>query len=112
MDVDALREQLRSFVGIPTKVRLTRSIPSEPRLNGFILGVGRDLVLLQQFHDFYPEGYAVLRLRDVTDLRSGKYERHWERMLAGEGLLERVGIPYNVPLEDVPGLLKALQQRG
>jgi hypothetical protein len=112
MDADAIREQLRSFVGAPRKVRLTRSLPSEPHHNGFVLGVGRDLVLLQQFHDFYPEGYVVLRVRDVTDVRSGKYERHGERMLAGEGLLERIGIPYEVPLQDVPGFLKALQHRG
>jgi hypothetical protein len=112
MDQDARLEQLRSFVGTRKKVRVSRSISSEPQHNGFVLAVGRDLVLLQQFHDFYPEGYTALRVRDITDIRSGEYERHWERMLAGEGILDRVGAPDDVPLQDVPELLRALQRRG
>jgi hypothetical protein len=112
MDEDAMREQLRSFVSTRKKVRLTRCVPSEPLHNGFVVGVGRDWVLLQQFHDFYPEGYAALRVRDITDIRSGEYERHWERMLAGEGILDRLEVAHDVPLQDLPELLKALQQRG
>ena len=112
MDERAARKRLRSFVGTRKKVRLTRPFPGEPRHNGFILGVGRDLVLVQQFHDFHPEGYTALRVKDITGIRSGKYERLWERMLAEEGILGRVGIPYDVPLQDITVLLKALQQRG
>jgi hypothetical protein len=112
MDERAMRKKLRSFVGTRKKVHLTRPFPSEPQHNGFILGVGRDLVLLQQFHDFYPEGYTALRVRDISGIRSGKYERFWEHMLAREGILKRVGIPYDVPLQDFTVLLKALHQRG
>jgi hypothetical protein len=112
MNADAIRERLRSFAGSRKKVRLTRAIPSEARHNGFVLAVGRDWVLILQLHDFYPEGYTALRIEDITDLRSGDYERHWERMLAGEGILDRVALPHDVPLDDVSSLLKSLQLRG
>jgi hypothetical protein len=109
---DALRKQLRSFVGTGKKVRLARSIASDPWHNGFLLAVGREWVLIHQFHDFYPEGFAALRVKDLTDVRSGEYERHWERMLTAEGLLDRLAAPAGVSLEDTSALLESLRTRG
>ena len=106
------RDRLSKLVGQPKKAQLTRGFPGEPTHNGFVLGLGRDLVLLHQFHDFYPEGYAALRVADIKRVRSGEHERFWERMFRGEGLMERVGIPYEVPLDDFRSLLAALHGRG
>jgi hypothetical protein len=97
---------------MPKKAHITRGYPGEPTHNGFILGLGRDLVLLHQFHDFYPEGYTALRVADINRVRSGEHERFWEAMLRGEGLMEGVGIPYQVPLDDFRSLLAALHGRG
>jgi len=105
-------QQLLSLVGTWKKVRLTRGFASEPLHNGFVLALGREWVLLQQFHDFYPEGYTAVRVRDITDVRSGEYERHWERMLAGEGQFDRITDPGDVPLDNIPQLLQELQRRG
>jgi hypothetical protein len=93
-------------------VHLTRGYPGEPTHNGFVLGLGRDLVLLHQFHDFYPEGYAVLRVDDIKQVRSGKHERFWETMLRGEGLMRQVGITDEVPLDDFRSLLADFQIHG
>ena len=106
------RDRLSKLVGQPKKVRITRGFPGEPIHNGFVLGLGRDLVLLHQFHDFYPEGYTALRVADIKRVRSGEHERFWERMFRGEGLMGRVGIPYEVPLDDFRSLLTALHGRG
>jgi hypothetical protein len=106
------RDRLSKLVGLPKKVHLTRGYPGDPTHNGFVLGLGRDLVLLHQFHDFYPEGYVALRVADIKRTRSGEHERFWEAMFRGEGLLERVGIPYEVPLDDFRSLLTALHGRG
>jgi hypothetical protein len=106
-----MRERLSKFSGRPKKVRITRGYPGEPRHNGFVLGVGRSLVLLHQFHDFYPEGFTVLRLEDVLSVRHDENERFWERMFRSEGILDRVGIPYEVPLDDLRTLLQALSER-
>ena len=105
------RDRLSKLVGQPKKSRLTRAYPGEPTHNGFVLGIGRDLVLLHQFHDFYPEGFAALRIADIRRVRSGEHERFWEGMFRGEGLMERVGIAYEVPLDDFRSLLTALRRR-
>jgi hypothetical protein len=106
------RDRLSKLVGLPKFAHITRGYPGEPSHIGFVLGLGRDLVLLHQFHDFYPEGYTALRVADVKRVRSGEQERFWEVMLRGEGLMGRVGIPYEVPLDDFRSLLAALDGRG
>ena len=104
------RDRLAKLVCQPKKVQIARAYPGEPTHNGFILG--RDLVLLQQFHDFYPEGFTALRVADVKRVRSGEHERFWERMFRGEGLMGLVGISYSVPLDDFRSLLAALYALG
>jgi hypothetical protein len=112
MDRAAIQDQLCSFVNTRKKVRLTRSVPNESWHNGFVVAVGRDWVLLQQFHDFYPEGCTALRVEDITCIRSDEHERLWESMLVAEGIFDRLAAPYDVPLDDVANLLNALKQRG
>lgn len=107
-----LRKQLRTFVGARRRVRLKRPIPHEPRHNGFVVAMGMEWVLLYQFHDFYPEGYAALRVRDITDIRSGEHERHWEHMLTMEKLLDSVQTPDDVSLDNISELLRTLERRG
>lgn len=106
------RDRLARLAGSPRMARLTRRFPSDPTHNGFVLGLGHDLVLIYQFHDFYPEGYAAVRISDVKRVRSGQHERFWEAMLRGEGLMERVGIPYEVPLGNFRALLSFFHERG
>ena len=106
------RDRLAKLVGRPKKVQNTRAYPDEPTHNGFVLGLGRDLVLLQQFHDFYPEGFTALRVADIKRVRSGVHERFWERMFRGEGLMGLVGISHNMPLDDFRSLLAALRSLG
>ncbi len=112
MNENQVRQQLGSLINTRKKVRLNRCFPNEPRHNGFVLALGREWVLLQQFHDFYPEGYTTLRVQDITDIRSGEHERHWERMLAAEGLLDLNANFQDVLLDDISQLLIALQERG
>lgn len=106
-----VRKYLKSFVGTMKQVRITRPYPGNPTHFGFVLGVGKELVLLQQLHDFYPDGYSVLRLEDVVTIRSGEQERFFETLLQKEGLMELVGITEIPPLDDLRSLFEYLQER-
>ena len=107
-----IREQLQSFVGTRKKLRVTRSIPNEVLHNGFVLCVGHDWLIMHQFHDFFPEGLTAVRVKDIVDLRSSEFERHWERMLAAEGILDQLTLSCKLPVDDIRHLLQALQQLG
>lgn len=104
-------DDLKPYVGVLRKVRLERDFPGESTRNGFILGLSDALILLQQFHDFYCEGYTLLRVPDVTAVQSGQYERFWERMLHAEGILDNVGISYDVPIQGIGSALSWLAGR-
>ncbi len=105
------RDRLEKVVGRPRKVHITRAYPGEPTHNGFVLGLGLNLVLLHQFHDFYTEGYTALRVADIKRVRSGEHERFSEMMLRREGIMDRVEISYEVPLDDFRSLLTFLHER-
>lgn len=95
-----LKNQLNRFVGTKKKVRIERNIRSEEYINGFIHDVSKGLVVLQQFHDFYCEGYTIIKLSDVSDLRSDEHERFFERMLNAEGLLDQIEYKRIIPITD------------
>lgn len=112
VNVREARKRLLGFVGTRHKVRITRRIPKEPTHHGFVLAVGAEWVLLLQMHDFQPDGIAALRIRDIEEMRSGEYERLWERMLAGEGVLDRIPDAADISLRDTADLLRSVQRRG
>ncbi len=93
------------------KIRVTRNRPSNPLLNGYLLGLSDQLALVHAFDDFEPDGYTIVRTVDVVDVRCGPYERHWDRMLAGEGLLAGLDEAPALPLADMRATLRAIQRR-
>jgi hypothetical protein len=109
--MNVIRDRLSQVVGRRRKVFLERRYPGDPHHTGFVLDLGRELVLVHQFHDFFPDGYTALRIADIKRVRSGEQERFWEKMLRGEGLLDQVGIAYDLPCDDFRSLLSALHAR-
>ncbi|VAW76577.1 hypothetical protein MNBD_GAMMA12-2264 [hydrothermal vent metagenome] len=65
-------ENLINYEGKLNKVRLERKYPSEIYTNGFVHFVNNEIVILQQYHDFYCEEYCVLRMNDIMEIRSNK----------------------------------------
>lgn len=78
---------LSIHAGTRRKVRLERNRPSNPTLNGYVLDCANGLALVHPFDDFEPDGYAIIRERDITSVRQSDYEAFWDTMLEGEGLL-------------------------
>lgn len=94
-------EVLAPHVGTKQKIRIERIYPSNPRLNGYLLALSAELGLMHCFDDFEPDGYLLFRLADVTEVRSGDYERHWDRMLAAEGLVDGLNLTAEIDLSSM-----------
>jgi hypothetical protein len=99
---------LAAHVGSRRKVRITRNRPSHRLINGYVLALQSGLVLLHSFDDFEPDGYAIIRERDVVGFRSNEYERLWDRMLQGEGLLAGLVAPPEIQLSDLPAAIRCV----
>lgn len=78
---------------------------------GFVLGLTDSFVLFQRFRDFAPNGYAVVRRDLLTEVvGNSPAVRFFERMLAGEGILEKVGLRFDVPLDSIVAVIRAVQR--
>ena len=83
--MDSVLEQVRAAAARQGYVCLKRDAVTERRIRGFVLAVSDELMLMQEVYDFTPDGYVIVRLRDVTGVRDGDYERFDARVLEGEG---------------------------
>ena len=99
-------EELLPYAGGKRKIRVERSLPGTPSLSGYLLGLTHELGLMHCFDDFEPDGYTLFRVAQVIDVRSNEYERHWERMLAGEGLLGGLNLAADI---DLSGLRNGIE---
>lgn len=84
--MDSVLEQLRAAAARHGYVCVARDAVTERRIRGFVLAMSDELVLMQEIYDFASDGYVIVRLRDVTGVRDGDYERFDARVLAGEGI--------------------------
>jgi hypothetical protein len=91
------------------KVRVERNRPSAHYLHGYLLSccypvvdgsirVSDALVLMHVFQDFQPDGYTVIRNKDIVGIRCGAHEHLWDTMLRGEGLLGSLEVPEGITL--------------
>ncbi|MAT71907.1 MAG: hypothetical protein CMJ58_20580 [Planctomycetaceae bacterium] len=106
-----MSDSIRQYVGTNKKISVERSLPSNPRLNGFLVDASESLGVMHCFHDFMPDGFSVFRIADVTEVRSGKYERHWERMLKGEGLLSALAKPPSLDLTTMRSAIDSIESQ-
>lgn len=97
--------KLKKFEGVMTAVRLERKYPGSCYINGFIHKIEANLLIIQQFHDFFCEGYVIIKLSDIIRFRSNEYERFFENILQKEGLLNKVGYNYSLPLNSIESVL-------
>ncbi|MCA9112775.1 MAG: hypothetical protein KDA52_22675 [Planctomycetaceae bacterium] len=104
-------DRLRPHLCTEKKIRVERNRPSNQLLNGYLMGLSDTLGLMHCFDDFEPDGYTVFRVCDVTNIRSSAYERHWDRMLAEEGLLDGLRMVFDIRLEDMRTAIQSIDEQ-
>jgi hypothetical protein len=85
-----MREQLEGALAARQMIRLRRDDIDAATIYGFPLAIGPELVLLAVEHDWRLDGYAIVRLADVTKVRSNEFDRFTERVLEAKGELRRL----------------------
>ncbi|HKW10922.1 MAG TPA: hypothetical protein VJO33_11135 [Gemmatimonadaceae bacterium] len=109
----ATRDALEHARAARQMVLLKREAIDAPRVDGFPLAIGSELVLLAVVDDWRFDGYAIVRLADVTEVRSNEYERFTERVLEREGELTHLVPPAPaVPVTAWSDVFEALRASG
>ncbi|MDP9865926.1 MULTISPECIES: hypothetical protein [Streptosporangium] len=104
-----IRKDLRRALGAGRPVRVRRAIKGADRLSGYVIGVGRTWVLLQEIScELRLDGYAAVRLRDVESASgagwAGSDFTHRALRSAGERARPLPG----VDLDSTAGLIETL----
>jgi len=103
-------EELFALAAAGSMVAVQRSCGE--RKHGFVVAVSRQLLFLRQFNDFHVDGFCIVRLGDIEEIRSNAEERLWERMLAGERTTDTLEPAPELPIDSMRELLVALHERG
>jgi len=79
-------------------VSIRRSKISGNTIQGFILDSSEELVALQYVHNFNLDGLMILRVEDITEVKSSATDKFQKGLLKKEGLLEKVpfGATFNL----------------
>lgn len=105
-----MNDQFAPRIGKKHKICIERAFPSNPRLNGYLLAASADLGLMHCFDDFEPDGYTVFRLADVLEVCYDDRERHWDRMLAAEGLLDGLNLTAEIDLSTMRAVIESIDR--
>jgi hypothetical protein len=110
VSVAAIAQELRPLVGAGVKVQIERAALGGSCWNGYPLAMTDDLVLMRTLDDFDLDGFAVLRLEDITRVRAGDAERFFDHVLRAEGLLDALPTPPPIRLDALRSALEDVRR--
>ena len=68
-----------------------------------------DLLLAHVFYDFFPDGYRVIRIEDISDVIRDESEVFFQRILVAEGVYARLKLPGAIELGSWRTVLQSLR---
>ncbi len=101
---------LQEAIAQQQPVALQRKKLGAPPLYCVPLSLSERLLLVALYADFQPDGYEVVRLRDITEIRGDARTAFHARIMTQEGVLAKLTAP-PVPLIDFGALLAALGEQ-
>lgn len=112
MKKDWVRALLVDAIERRFPVSLMRKKLELPPLLCVPLAMGEHLALVAPYVDFLPDGYEVVRLRDISRIAEDGRTSFHGRIMASEGVLADLSFPPALPLSDFPQLLTYLMELG
>lgn len=101
-------ENLRNFRDEQTLVSIRRDRLDDRKIQAFVLHVSDTLVLLRYVYDFHLDGLMLLRIQDITNIKTTATDEFQKRLLIEEGLFEYVGFGHHPPIGSYDTFLRSL----
>ena len=103
--VNALKKNIGNYTHIEREPIDEYSIDCLP------LAVGKQLVLIQYIYDFTFDGYKVLSLQDISNIKRSKVEKFFEKLIKDEGIYKQMTMPDLTCFDDWKGLIDELSKQ-
>lgn len=75
-------------------------------IHGFPIAMSNELILMSVISDFHDEGFAILRLSDITDAYSTENDAFYEKIC----ISEKIGNNTTTTIKDITNLTFVLKQ--
>ena len=87
-------------------VSITREDIDSATLQGFVVDYDSDWIALQYIHDFYLDGYLLLRRKDLTSLNCRATDVFQRHLLEEDGVLNQVNFSFRIPAGGISEMLE------
>ena len=91
-------------------VSLTRDEFEVNNHQGFIIDYDSKWIVLQHIHDFYLNGFVILRRSDLTSISSKETDQFHKSLLKADGILKKVNFQFQLPIGGLADLLANLPE--
>ncbi len=104
-----IREILKKGIENRQKIKIIRRKIDDEPINCFPLSLGQKFLLVQYEYDFQLDGFKVMRMKDITSVRSDEVERFTEHILKQEGIFNSINQPFVINLNNWKSIFEALK---
>jgi len=91
-------------------VAVTRRFPGDATHSGFVRELDADLVVVEKFHDFYSEGFSLLRIDDIDAIRQRPGDELFAKIIKSDELSRADAFQSVIDGEGIGGALKRIQR--
>ena len=112
MNKREIRDILQNAVNERHKIVITRNTIDTALLYGIPLMLDDNMLLIQYIYDYQLDGYMILRIKDITFVRSDERERFSEYILKQEGLYDEIKKPMLTTLRNWRAIFEELKEYG
>lgn len=107
-----LREKLKEIIQLKQGVKIERFYIECNAIHCFPILLGKKLLFVRCENDFELDGYMILRLKDITNIRSDESERFLKLILREEGIIPHENNQVVTKIDDWEDLFKELKELG
>lgn len=103
--------RFKQFALDQSLVSIRRDSIDEHSIQGFVLAVTDELLLIQYVYDFHLDGLMVLRTQDVSNIKCDATNKFQKDLLISEQLLQRVPFEKSFDLSSWRSILSHLAKQ-
>lgn len=89
-------------------ISIRREKCEDRSLQGFIIGVSSEMLLIQHIYDFYLDGLILLRIADISEIITDETEELQKHMLIEEGDFAKIPFDASLDISSYVAFLKSL----
>ena len=75
-------DEIQKILTKPKTIRITMNVAGEiEHIHGYAIGLSKSLLVMRWIEEFRVEGYKIVRIKDISEIRRNEYEETYDQIL-------------------------------